>query len=95
MQSGPAPKKLTVAWYEEDDFPAICELGQWPGLATSYETWRSRATADLLQAAAAGYTVEIVTIRPDDYLCWLGDRENSAEARRQYVASIASGHGSD
>lgn len=86
MLNGAAPRKIAMPWYEENDFASICALGEWPGVTSSYEQWRRKATAELLQAAGAGYPIEIVTIRSDSYRRWLGSNRNSSEARRRYVA---------
>ena len=54
-------------------------------------TWHRNARRVLAEALAAGKAIEVVTIKPDAYLAWLGSAPNTAAARLRYVEEVAAG----
>ena len=92
----PTVEAYTVAlpWYEPQDFQQLWELANdrcsMPG---DYETWHRNAVAVMNAWLARGRALEIVTIRPTEFLSWLAATglSNSAETRRRYVEQRA-GH---
>lgn len=82
-----------MPWYEPDDFAQLLALAQdreeMPG---DYETWRRNATEVINTWLARGRALQIVTVRPDEFLAWLRARDlpNTAATRLKYVVEKAS-----
>ena len=78
----PTVESYTIAmpWYDRDEMPA------------DYETWHRSAIAVMNAWLARGRALEIVTIRPAEFLAWLAETglPNTAETRRLYVEQRAS-----
>ncbi|WP_377848599.1 hypothetical protein [Bosea sp. UC22_33] len=96
----PTVEAYTVAlpWYERDDFRRLWELAhdrdEMPG---DYETWHAAALSVMNAWLARGRALQIVTIRPDEFLAWLETERlpNTAATRLKYVEQKASGAGSE
>lgn len=91
----PSMDTYTVAlpWYEREDFSRIWLLAHDRAeMPSDYEEWHRNAVAVMHAWLARGRALEIVTIRPDEFLEWLRMRElpNTAETRRRYVEELAS-----
>jgi hypothetical protein len=90
----PTVDAYTVAlpWYEPEDFAALLKLAQdRDEMPTDYATWHRQAVAVMNAWLARGRALEIVTIRPHEFVAWL-EREglpNTAETRRRYVEEQA------
>lgn len=96
----PTVEAYTVAlpWYEREDYQRLWELAhdrdEMPG---DYEVWHA-AAVDVMNAwLARGRALQIVTVRPDEFLAWLEAEglPNSAAARLKYVEGKASSAGSE
>ncbi|MEZ2405744.1 hypothetical protein GGC47_000007 [Bosea sp. OAE752] len=90
----PTFEAYTVAlpWYEREDFHRLWDLAHdRDQMPADYEEWHRNAVAVMNAWLARGRALEIVTIRPDDFLAWLEERAlpNTAEMRRQYVEELA------
>jgi hypothetical protein len=91
----PTVEAYTVAlpWYEPEDFSELLRLAQDRAeMPTDYEIWHRNAVAVMNAWLARGRALEIVTVRPREFLVWLEQRAlpNTAETRRQYVEALAS-----
>lgn len=94
----PDTKTYTVAlpWYEREDFAQLRELAsdrdETPG---DYEAWHRQATSVISEWLSRGKALQVVTVRPAEFLAWLEHKglPNIASTRKQYVEEIArSGH---
>ncbi|SDH79721.1 hypothetical protein [Bosea robiniae] len=96
----PTVEAYTVAlpWYEREDYQRLWELAddrdEMPG---DYEAWHAAALSVINAWLARGRALQIVTIRPDEYLAWLEMEglTNTAQTRLKYVECKASGAGSE
>jgi hypothetical protein len=96
----PTVEAYTVAlpWYEREDFQRLWELAHdrddMPG---NYDVWRAAAVRVVNAWLARGRALQIVTIKPDEFLAWLEDKglPNTAATRLKYVEEKASGAGSE
>lgn len=91
----PSIETYTVAlpWYEREDFSRIWELAHDRAeMPSDYDTWHRNAVLVMNAWLARGRALEIVTIRPDEFLAWLASRQlpNTSETRRRYVEELAS-----
>jgi hypothetical protein len=96
----PTVEAYTVAlpWYEPEDFQLLWELARdHDDIAPDYEVWRSAALAVINAWLARGRALQIVTIRPKEFLAWLeaSDLPNTAATRRKYVEEKAQQSGSE
>lgn len=96
----PTIEAYTVAlpWYEREDFQRLWELAHDRGdMPSDYETWHEAAFRVMNAWLAQGRTVQIVTIKPDEFLAWIRARNlpNTAETRLQFVQSKAKRAGSE
>lgn len=90
----PTVEAYTVAlpWYERDDFAQLLALAQdreeMPG---DYDTWHRNATKVINAWLARGRVLQIVTIRPSEFIAWVESRglPNTAATRLQYVLERA------
>jgi hypothetical protein len=90
----PTVEAYTVAlpWYEREDFARLWELaGDRDEMPPDYDEWHRNAVAVINAWLSRGRALEIVTVRPDEFLAWLAERglPNTAETRRQYVEALA------
>lgn len=90
----PTVEVYTVAmpWYEREDFARLWELAHDRSeMPSNYDEWHRNALSVVNTWLARGRALEIVTIRPDEFLAWLEARQlaNTAETRRQYVEELA------
>ena len=93
----PTVEAYTVAmpWYERDDFTRLWELAHdRDQMPSDYETWHQNAVAVMNTWLARGRALEIVTIKPAEFLAWLEETglPNTAETRRKYVEFRAGAH---
>ncbi|MGO4171921.1 hypothetical protein [Bosea sp. TAF32] len=91
----PTIEAYTVAmpWYEPEDFQQLWELAHdRDEMPSDYETWHRNAVAVMNAWLARGRALEIVTVRPAEFLAWLAEAglPNTAETRRSYVEQRAS-----
>jgi hypothetical protein len=73
-----------MPWYERDDFAQLLELADdRKDMSPSYEVWRAKASAVAEQYLARGQALELVTIKPGEFLAWLQERilPNTAATR--------------
>lgn len=90
----PTVEAYTVAlpWYEREDFAKLLRLAQdRDEMPADYETWHRNAVAVMNAWLARGRALEIVTIRPGEFLAWIAERglANTAATRREYVEALA------
>lgn len=87
---------VLVPWYSEGDFPALRALaGNDPGLPRTYAEWKHQSAIATEILLAKGKTVQIMTVRPGDYVDWLRNshRSNTASARLRYLKWLATQSG--
>lgn len=87
---------VLVPWYSEDDFPSLLDLvGEDPRIPRSYPQWKRQFAAATELLLAKGKTVQIITVRPADYLEWLRStrRSNTVAARLRYLKWLATQNG--
>ncbi|MCR4521609.1 MULTISPECIES: hypothetical protein [Bosea] len=87
-----------MPWYEREDFSQLWELAHdREEMPSDYEAWHRNAVAVMNIWLARGRALEIVTIKPAEFLAWLRETglPNTAEARRRYVEFRAVAHGHD
>lgn len=81
-----------MPWYEREDFAKLLELAQdRQEMPTDYDVWHQNAVAVMNTWLARGRALEIVTVRPGEFLAWIAHRglPNTADTRRRYVESLA------
>jgi hypothetical protein len=81
-----------MPWYEREDFAQLLELAEDRNeMSPSYEDWRSKALSVADQYLATGRALQMVTIRPGDFLAWIAERRlpNTAANRLRYVEMMA------
>lgn len=96
----PTVQAYTVAlpWYEREDYQKLWELAhdrdEMPG---DYEVWHAAALSVMNAWLARGRALQIITIRPDEFLAWLeaGNLPNNAATRLKYVEEKATSAGSE
>ena len=96
----PTVESYTVAlpWYERDDFHRLWELAhdrdEMPG---DYDVWHEQALAVMNAWLARGRALQIVTIKPEEFLAWLDVQglSNTAASRLRYVEAKAQQAGSE
>uniref|UniRef100_A0A9E8CJB0 Uncharacterized protein n=1 Tax=Bosea sp. NBC_00436 TaxID=2969620 RepID=A0A9E8CJB0_9HYPH len=96
----PTVETYTIAmpWYEREDFSQLWELAHdRDEMPSDYETWHRNAVAVMNAWLARGRALEIVTIKPAEFLAWLRETglPNTADTRRRYVELRAVTHGHD
>lgn len=65
---------VAMPWYGREDFSRLWELAHdRDEMPSSYEVWHRNALAVVNAWLAWGRALEIVTIRPDEFLVWIGD----------------------
>lgn len=96
----PTVEAYTVAlpWYERQDFQRLWQIAHdRDEMPSDYDDWHRRAMSVVNAWLARGRALQIVTIRPDDFLAWLEARKlpNTAATRLNYVEEKATGAGSE
>lgn len=91
----PTVENYTVAlpWYEREHFDQLWQLANDHNeMPRDYEVWHAAALNVINEWLARGKALQIVTIRPDEFLAWLGERNlpNTAATRLKYVEERAS-----
>ena len=85
-----------LPWYERADFQRIWELAHdREDMPSDYEVWHASALGVMNAWLARGRALQIITIRPDEFLAWLEAKglRNTAATRLKYVEERASGAG--
>jgi hypothetical protein len=90
----PTVEAYTVAmpWYEREDFAELLAVAQdRDEMPTDYEAWHRDAVAVMNVWLSRGRALEIVTVRPAEFLAWIEMQglPNTAETRRRYVEELA------
>lgn len=83
---------VALPWYEPEDFHQLWEMADdRDEMPPDYEVWHHNAVAVMNAWLARGRALEIITIRPAEFLAWLADRAlpNTAATRLQYVEALA------
>lgn len=96
----PTVETYTVAlpWYERADFLRLWELAHdQDDMPSDYDVWHASAVSAVNAWLARGRALQIVTIRPEEFLAWLQARglPNSAATRLKFVEGKAKGAGSE
>lgn len=85
---------VALPWYEREDFQLLWELAhdrlEMPG---DYDVWHAAALSVINEWLSRGKALQIVTVRSDEFLAWLGVQglPNTAATRLKYVEEKASG----
>jgi hypothetical protein len=92
----PNVETYTVAlpWYEREHFEQLWQLAHDQAeMPRDYEVWHDAALNVINEWLARGKALQIVTIRPDEFLTWLSEHglQNTAATRLQYVEERARG----
>jgi len=85
-----------LPWYERADFSRLWQLADdRDEIPPDYETWHASALEVMNDWLSRGRALQIVTIRADEFLCWLERKglPNTAETRLKYVEERARGDG--
>jgi len=95
----PTIEAYTVAlpWYEREDFYRLWELAHdHDDMPNDYHVWHNAARSVINAWLARGRALQIVTIRPDEFLAWLEAKglPNTAATRLKYVEEKAVAAGS-
>lgn len=83
-----------LPWYERADFERLWQLAHdHDAMPREYEAWHASALEVMNTWLARGRALQIVTIRPDEFLAWLEVRKlpNTAATRLKYVEEKARG----
>lgn len=96
----PTVEAYTVAlpWYEREDYQRIWDLAHdREEMPADYEVWHAAALGVINAWLARGRTLQIVTVKPDEFLAWLQNESltNTAANRLKYVETKARGAGSE
>lgn len=96
----PTVEAYTVAlpWYEREDFHQLWELAHdRVEMPSDYDAWHRNALEVMNAWLARGRALQIVTVRPSEFLAWLRVKglPNTAKTRLQYVEQKASRAGSE
>lgn len=86
----PSSDSYTIAmpWYEREDFDRLLALADdREQMTANYDVWHSKAMAAAQEFLARGQALQIVTIRPDEFLEWLRSEDllNTSANRLRYV----------
>lgn len=83
MDTGVVKTVLLPCYWPVDFAPA----GGKPVGSSGYDRWRVAARRELTRYLAAGYAVELVSVRPHEFQAWLAanDIEDDLQARLDYV----------
>jgi hypothetical protein len=96
----PTVEAYTVAlpWYEPDDFQRLWDLADdQHDMPRNYDDWHAAALKVIEAWLARGRALQLVTIKPDDFVAWLEARKlpNTAAHRLKYVEEKATRAGSE
>ncbi len=96
----PTVEAYTVAlpWYERADFQRMWELAHdHDDMPSDYDVWHAAALSVINAWLARGRALQVITIRPDEFLAWLESQglPNTAATRLKYVEEKARGAGSE
>lgn len=83
-----------LPWYERADFERLWQLADdHDEMPREYEVWYASALQVMNAWLARGIALQIVTIRPDKFLAWLGANSlpNTAATRLKFVEEKARG----
>ncbi len=83
-----------LPWYERADFQRLWELAHdRDQMPCDYEIWHANALEVMNTWLARGRAVQIVTIRSEEFLPWLAERQlpNTAATRLKFVEDKARG----
>lgn len=87
-----------LPWYERADFQRIWELAHdRDDMPRDYEVWYASAVEVMNTWLARGRALQIVTIRPGEFLIWLNEcgLPNTAATRLRFVEDKARGGGAE
>lgn len=87
---------VAMPWYEREDFQQIWELAHdRDEMPADYDTWHRNAVAVMNAWLARGRALEIVTIKPVEFLAWLQQTglPNTAGVRLKFVEQRADHQG--
>lgn len=92
----PSVENYTVAlpWYEREHFEQLWQLASdRDQMPRDYEVWHAAALNVINEWLARGKALQIVTIRPDEFMGWLAESNlpNTAASRLKYVEERARG----
>lgn len=92
----PTAETCTVAlpWYEREDYQRLWDLAHDRNeMPADYEVWHAAALGVISAWLARGRALQIVTVKPDEFLAWLQDEglTNTAASRLKYVETRARG----
>lgn len=85
-----------LPWYERADFQRLWELAHdRDEMPCDYEIWHASALEVMNTWLARGRALQIVTIRSEEFLQWLAERQlpNTAATRLKFVEDKARGFG--
>lgn len=83
---------VALPWYEREHFDQLWQLANdQDEMPRDYDVWHAAALNVISEWLARGKALQIVTIRPDEFLAWLDERElsNTAATRLKYVEERA------
>lgn len=83
---------LAMPWYERADFAQLMELANGRRCVShGYDAWRDKALSVAAAHLAKGRALQLVTIKPDQFLKWLESRglPNTTATRLRYVEHMA------
>ncbi len=96
----PTAETYTVAlpWYEREDYQRLWDLAHDRSeMPACYEVWHAAAPDVISGWLARGRALQIVNVKPDEFLAWLQNEGliNTAATRLKYVETKARGAGSE
>jgi len=96
----PTVEAYTVAlpWYEREDFSRLWELAHdHDQMPRDYDVWHAAALQVIHAWLARGRALQIITIKPDEFIAWLQEKglPNTAATRLKFVEDKAVTAGSE
>lgn len=85
---------IALPWYEREHFEQLWQLAHdHDEMPRDYEVWHAAALNVINEWLARGRALQIVTIRPAEFVAWLEDHNlpNTAATRLKYVEERARG----
>ena len=85
---------VALPWYEREHFEQLWLLASdHDEMPRDYEVWHAAALSVINEWLSRGKALQIVTIRPDEFVAWLSERglPNTAATRLKYVEERARG----
>lgn len=86
---------VAMPWYERADFAQLLELADDRNeMSQDYDAWRAKALSVAEHFLARGKVLQMVTIKPGEFLAWIRERQlpNTAATRLRYVEMMAVAH---